>query len=174
MVRQSARPGYTLLEVLVVMAALLILGAVLLPTITGLSRDTKTKAGADLLRGMLAEGRSQAIERNHNYALSVSPDGTQFRIAPDFNDPVNATDEMNNAYLVREDKLPFGVTAACVNEDAIPDEDGWVRIVTLLTDGTCLEDQSFVEITESGVKPLTLMIRGLTGSASVVENAPGG
>jgi prepilin-type N-terminal cleavage/methylation domain-containing protein len=172
--RSTRRPGYTILEVMVVMAALTILGAVLLPTLSGMSRDTRSKATADILRGLLAEGRSHAMDRSHHYMLSVSADGTQLRIAPDPTDTINIVDETNNAFVLREEKLPTNVKVENIDEDAIPDEDGWIRIATILTDGTLREDQVYVQVTEPGVKPLFALIRGLTGTLTILPGAPEG
>src|SRR4051812_631594 len=80
---RSRRPGYTLVELIVVMAILLVLGAMLAPTLRATSRDTNVKAGADIVRGRMEEARANAIEDSRPYRFSVSVDGTRVRVSPD-------------------------------------------------------------------------------------------
>src|SRR5438132_8200215 len=81
--RNRRRPGYTLMELLVVLALLLILGGLLAPTFSASSRDTGVKAGADLVRGRMEDARGNAIEDARPYRFAVSADGTRVRVSPD-------------------------------------------------------------------------------------------
>ena len=163
------RDGYSLIELLVVLAALVILGAVLVPTFSGMSRDTKVKAGADVIQARIAEARAAAIEDARPYFLLLSPDGTRVRVAPDEQFADASAGEAENGPFHAEQDLPAEVTARAVvgGMAATPDADGWVRVATFLPDGTCKEDSAAVELTEPGVYPLTIRIRGLTGTSSV-------
>jgi Tfp pilus assembly protein FimT len=164
------REGYSLIELLVVLAALIILGAVLVPTFSGMSRDTRIKAGADAIQARIAEARGAAIEDARPYFLLLSPDGTRVRVAPDENfADAQFADEEESGPFHAEENLPSDVTARAVLGGAVaaPDADGWIRVATFLPDGTCKEDTAVVELNEPGVYPLTIRIRGLTGTSSV-------
>lgn len=177
MIRHTHRRGYTLLELMAVMAALIVLGVMLLPTMSGMKGNTNLLAGSDLLRSFLAQARAKAIEDGRNYRLAITSDGRTIRIEPDVNSvtgeamPPDADDKP----ITRQDDLPKGVTIAILGEETpAPDAAGLQKVATLLPDGTCREDSVFVQISEDGLKPLTLRIRGLTGSATVVTNPTGG
>lgn len=175
--RTTRRGGYSILELLVVMAALLVLGSVALPTLFGMRGDTRTKAGADILRSRMNEARAKAMEDGQPYRLAISADQRRVRLAPDTNDPTGGVQptapEEGTGPLVREDEMPENVTASVLldeeNGQTSQDEAGWVRVATFLPDGTCREDNVEVEVRESGVVPLVVKLRGLTGTVSVIR-----
>src|SRR2546423_12565547 len=70
----TRRRGYSILELFVVMAALLILGAFALPTLFGMRGDTRSKAAADILKARMNEARAKAMEDGTPYRLAVSGD----------------------------------------------------------------------------------------------------
>lgn len=176
MIRRTRRRGYTLLELMAVMAALIVLGVMILPTLTGIKGNTNLKAGADLLRSLLAEARAKAIEDGRNYRLSITADGRTIKIEPDVNSITGEpmAPDADDSPIVRQEDLPKGVTIALLEDDSpITDAAGLQRVATLLPDGTCREDSVLVQFNEDGLKPMTLRIRGLTGSTTVVANPTG-
>ena len=176
MIRRRTRRGYTLLELMAVMAALIVLGVMILPTLSGIRGSTNLKAGADIIRSLLAQARAKAIEDGKNYKLTFSSDGRTIRIEPDVNAITGQAVQLDadDRPIVREEQLPKGVTVAIIdileNNTPIADPTGQQRVATLLPDGTCREDSVFVQLTEANLKPLTLRIRGLTGNITVVDN----
>ena len=166
---QRKRRGVTLVELIAVMAVLIILGGVILPTLTATRRDVYVKAAADMVRGRMAEARSKAIENGQAYRFAISEDGRRIRIAPDTYEAlgeVATSDDDSSPILIREDDLPKGVTLQLTDEEAefaVQDSSGWKRVVTFLADGTCREDSAELIVTEKGVTPLLITVRGLTG-----------
>ena len=166
-----SRAGYTLMEVLVVLAILIVLGAVLAPTFNSFSRDTKVKAATDTIMARIADARASAIERGLPYRLALSGDGMHLRIAPDDQAYANHTvtsDEDDNP-LVAEADFPKDVTVQHLMDEesqAVTDQAGWVRVATFLPDGTCREDLAVLQVREPGVYPSLIRIRGLTGAAT--------
>ena len=175
MTRPTRRAGYTLLEMMCVIAVLVILGAVILPTLAGMFLDTRVKAAADLVRGHAAEARTRAIEDGRSYQLFVSPDGRRIRIGPDeLEQPEQSSDGQPVRVLVLETDLPDAVTLVPI---LIGDEaqvsssvDGWTKLVTYRPDGSCREASAEFLLQEDGVTPLRVTIRGLTGMVNVVPD----
>ena len=167
----ARRSGLTLIEVLVVTAVLVALAAIMAPTVRQFSRDSRVLAGADLLRGRVADARGEAMEHGRAYRLALSDDGTRVRIAPDdqgFDTAAVTTDEA--APRVAEDAFPDGVTAKSEPPDGSAptvDADGWVRVATVQPDGTCREDAVVVRVSQPNMYPVLVRIRGLTGGTSV-------
>lgn len=168
----TRRRGYTLMELLVVIAILLVLGAILAPTFRSLSGNTKTKAAADVVRGRLADARAYAVEQGRAYRVSVSPDGNRVRVTPVTE--VDPSDPMVTPYFSQDD-LPDQVSAALASFDPesgmlMTDPDGWVWVATFLPDGTTREDGAAVRVSEPGVQPYMVRVRGMTGVTDVVPD----
>lgn len=170
------RTGYTLIELIVVLAVLTIIGAVLIPTLSGLRRDTRTKAGVDLVRGMMADARGNAMVTGLNYRLSMSADGKKLRVAPELLDTTGELPaSVGSPPAAREEDMPTGVTLVPLDDDPLPpDANGWTPIVTVLNDGTCRDDLVELKVVEAGTQPVVVRIRGLTGAVDVVRPNSGG
>jgi prepilin-type N-terminal cleavage/methylation domain-containing protein len=161
------RSGFSLIEVLCVVAVLTTLAALIAPNVMGTKRDSRVRAGADTLRGRIADARGQAMEDGRAYRLAVSQDGKRVRVAPDNSGFAAMDDELPYVY---EEELPPDVVAELLSGDGQPlevDEAGWVRVATFLPDGTCREDLAQVRLREPGVYTLVVRVRGLTGASSV-------
>lgn len=171
-IRPMHRAGFTLLEVMLVMAILIIFAAVAAPTVFSLTRDTKVKAAADTIRARANEARAAAVGENRTYRFSLSSDGTRVRVAPDDTafDTIDLTDALDaDEPTIVEETLPKEVTAQPIADPEQPqvtDDAGWVRVATFKSDGTTQRD-SVIEITEAGVAPLWVRIRSLTGATTV-------
>src|SRR5947209_15428910 len=77
------RSGFTLLEVLCVMAILIILLSLAYPSIEGMYGSVRQTAAADKIRSVFAETRARAIEDGQGYRFAVMPGRDRFRVAPD-------------------------------------------------------------------------------------------
>lgn len=161
------RSGYTLVEVLVVMAILIMIGGAVVPTLAGMNRDTQVQAGGDVVRSLADAARSHAMGSGQPHQLSLAPDGTQVRVSPAVADleAVEATDE---PLYTAVEALPKTVRVALSSaaDAAATDDEGWQRVATFLPDGTCREDGAAVDVTEPGTYTLRLTIRGLTGAVT--------
>lgn len=172
MTRHAHRTGFTLIEVLAVTVVLVVLGAILAPTLRLFSRDTGVLAGADLIRGRIADARGEAMGHGRPYRLAVSQDGTRVRIAPDdqaFSVATTTADD-EAAPRVAEVAMPKDVTAVSEPPDGsapVEDADGWTRVATFLPDGTCREDVVVIRVRQPNVYPVLVRVRGLTGAATV-------
>ena len=170
--------GYTLIEIVVVMAVILILGAVFLPSLTGVEGDRPIKAAGDLLRARIADARSRAMDEGISYRLALSPDFRRVRITPDdqtLQSPPNESESQDP--LVSDNVFPKGVTARVVGDDsgeATVDQYGWTRIATFEPLGTCKETVVEVELNQPGVYSLVVRMRGLTGHVQILKRTKSG
>jgi prepilin-type N-terminal cleavage/methylation domain-containing protein len=173
----TPRHGFTMLEVLLVMAVIIILAGMVYPSIETMYGNARLTAAADQIRARWADARTQAIEECRAYRFAIQADG-RFRIAPDSSRywPNNPTapddpDDPDVQEIEIIETLPEGVKFA----EGLGGEDGdgeWQTVVRFLADGSASLD---VEITfQAGVtKPLHLRLRGLTGAVSVVWGEAG-
>lgn len=169
------RPGFTILELTLVMAIMVILGAVSLPSFTGLKGNADQRGGADAVRGRIADARGLAMEHGTAYRLAVSADGTRLRVAPDGTDfgTAGAADIITSAARVIETPLDKA-TAAVEDADGPAGDGDWVTVGTFLPDGTCREDNVTVAVREAGYPDLRVQLRGVTGGSRLLPPAKSG
>lgn len=170
-----ARPrrGFTLFELILVLALLLLLAAVIIPSLSAFRGDSRPRAAADMIRSELAVARARAMEEGRPYRVAISTDGTRIRRAPDspeFDTTSAASASGGSASAV---DYPFEhVTASVVveQEGMEPASTGtWVTIAVVKPDGTCREETTLVMLKETDGGALYVRIRGLTGSSQVVS-----
>ncbi len=164
--RPKPRAGYTILELMVVLVIILILAAIVGPSLIGFWSNNRTKAAADAVGGRLADARGAAISQGIPYRLSASPDGRMIRVSPDESEgAAQPSTDPSLRPMWQQETLPKGVvlTPTYTGTESLPDADGWVTLVTFLPDGTCREDRSEFELAEPGETALVVRVRGLTG-----------
>jgi prepilin-type N-terminal cleavage/methylation domain-containing protein len=175
MTRRTRRPGLTLLEVLLVMAIILALGAIAYPTLDAMYGDVRVKAAADEVRASWTEARARAIEDGRAYRFAVEPGTGKYRVAPDaieFWDGSGGTaGESDAPPHVQEDELPNGIQF-----EVPPDLRGdgtWTTVAVFNPDGSC---QSDIEITlkdDDDSTPVVVRVRAITGAINVRKRASG-
>ena len=169
----TPRRGFTLLEVTLVLAVIVLLGAMLWPSIEAMYGDVRLSAAADQIRARWADARTQAIEEGRPYRFATQPDG-HFRIAPDtqefWNDGTATSTEgpadPDAQPLDITEELPKGVRFADGTTGSESGEGEWQTLVRFQPDGTADRDVE-IAFETSGSRPLHLKLRGLTGSVSV-------
>lgn len=167
--RPPRRAGYTMLEMVVVMALLVIIGSVVLPTLAGFTGNVKVKGAGDAVKARLMEARLNAMEQGRPYVFSISPDGLKMRVAPD--DTVEGevgADGQEVPTSVTTEELPSDITlkVSPPQDGAGPGTtaDGNTLVITFQPDGTCAEDSAVLFVQESGVTGVVVTVRGLTGA----------
>jgi prepilin-type N-terminal cleavage/methylation domain-containing protein len=178
------RRGYTLLELLLVMAILVVMGALAFPALDTYYANFKVTAAADAVKGAWAEARERAIQDGIAYRFSLVPGTRHFRIAPDRADYWTGSrpdpDDPSNPPLILERSLPKNVvfnvnggdnsapTAPTDNrssssEDDPVDPSQYVTVTVFLPVGTAQNDVE-LRLETKGASPLTLRLRALTGT----------
>ena len=177
--RRTARQGYTLFEILVILTLLIILGAVIIPTLPSYYSNTRQKAAADGIRARLADARAKAMEQGTWYRLAISDDRTRIRLAPDGPDfaSLTADETPSLGSRVTEDRFEEGVTAEVIfdsDDQMVKDSGGWITVATVGPDGTCKEDGARIVVRERDFQPIEIRVRGVTGNARYMRPKNGG
>ncbi len=174
------RRGFTLLEVTLVMAVMVLLAAMALPSIETMYGDVRLSAAADQVRGRWADARSKAIDEGRPYRFATQPDG-QYKIAPDTadfwsgsGDPTGGeANDSDTPPLVVEESLPQGMKFADESNSGDSSDAGpWQTAIKFLPDGTASADKT-ITISADGYRPVQLRVRALTGAVTV-ETLPMG
>jgi hypothetical protein len=183
----GARQAYTLFELVLVLALIIVLTGIVYPSLDAMYGDYRVTQAADMIRAAWANARAQALDQGRAYRFAILPGMGNFRIAPDSAefwggqgeafDPLEATDL---PYLV-EETLPRGVRFATVatvqsgelatgGESFMPpgtlDPSAWTTTATFLPDGTARDDVEIVFQARRAL-PVVLRLRALTGVVTV-------
>jgi prepilin-type N-terminal cleavage/methylation domain-containing protein len=190
----TARRAFTLFEVVLVLALVLLLVSIAYPSLDGMYSSYRVTAAVDMVRGAWAEAQSRAMNEGRAYRFSVRLNQGSFRVAPDSaefwgdsSDALPTGDDTNDPPLVLEDSLPKRVSfttnilpgqsgqdqGMAPSSSAGADTGSWMPLVTFLPDGTTRED---VEITfqSRGARAQTLKLRALTGTVLMKPAPPEG
>jgi prepilin-type N-terminal cleavage/methylation domain-containing protein len=182
----TPRRGFTLLEVLLVVAVMVILGAMAYPSIEAMYGDIRLSAAADQIRARWADARTKAIEEGRAYRFAVQEDG-RFRIAPDAadfwsgggnsgNSSGDGTDpdtDPDTPPLVAEESLPKGIVFGDETNNSDGTDSGpWTTIVRFLPTGAASADRT-ITLQATGYRSVQLKVRALTGAVSMETLAPG-
>jgi hypothetical protein len=182
-----SRRGYTLLELVLVGALMVVIAALSYPSIEGMYTYYKVQAATDMVRAAWANARVHAMEEGRAYRFSVIPGKGNFRVAPDsaeFWSGSTPEYDPNNPFLVIEEALPSKVRFAFQgngsegpsgdNEEPGKVDPGQYVIVAIFNpDGTSQDD---VDITfhYGSSKGMTLSLRSITGMGTVKPANPEG
>jgi Tfp pilus assembly protein FimT len=173
---QQNRPGFTLFEVTLVLAILIVLGALVVPSVAGMSASYQVTAASDMIRGGWASARARAMDEGRPYRFAVTWGTGEFRIAPDSPeywagggtpDSIPNGDNNSEPALVVQDKLPKPVVFTSADASATQGDAGnWSTLAIFQPDGTARAD-AWVVLQAKGTRPLRLYLRALTGTVSV-------
>jgi Tfp pilus assembly protein FimT len=183
MTRSRRRPSYTLLELLLVCAVLVIVSALTVPSIDSMYGYYKMNAAVDSVKAAMVQARSAAIADGQPYRFCVVPGHGNYRVAPDANDYWSGggqptPPDPNNPPTVVEDVLPTGVNFAMGQNGSAPasapanggssapvgqvDPGSWSAVTVFLPDGTARDDVEIV-FQVKGARTTAVQLRALTG-----------
>ena len=177
------RGGYTLLELLIVLAVLAMLAALSWPTVRRMTARSDLRTAAKELRATLLEARLAAIESGRvgrfRYRPGTGTFETSLQPAVDV-EPVRLTvasssGERDGGQQPRQGSLPAGVSfqspprrrspAGATPMLDVPDEQGWSEPILLHPNGRT--SNARIRLEGQLAYTIHLTLRGLTGSAAI-------
>ena len=168
------RSAYTIIELICVLAIIVIIGSIAIPTTQVQLANARVSAAADQVRARVSDARARALEQGRPWKLGFIPGSGMFQLAPeDSQEWTGASqNEVKKTDLIRE-KLPKDVIFGLQKEDvqgatgASSSAAGkWETIAVYTWDGSARED-STVYFGKGGWVPMRVTIRGLTGTVSI-------
>lgn len=167
------RRGYTLLEMIIVVAIMVVVAAMSIPVITTMLDDAHMTAGADMIRARLADTRAKALDSGRPWKLAYLPGSGTFQLAAEDGDAWNdAGNEPKETQDFTRGELPKDIILA-VNRDDIAGVQGapqttggWQTLAIFTGDGSARDDAT-VYVGKTGLMPLRLRVRGLTGTVAI-------
>lgn len=183
------RRAFTLLEMMLVMAIIVVLATLVAPSFQAFYPGFQVSGAADNLKGAFERTRAHAIDTGIPYRFAVVRGGSHYRSAPDIKEywETGEMGESSASHPVIQNVLPKGIHFDSQNGmESSKDEttsdpvdlSKFSTLVTFLPDGTARAetvDQSegaargFVEVRlwTSGTSPLYVTIRTLTGAIKI-------
>ena len=183
------RRGFTLLELILVLALVVILASLVYPSFSAMQAQYRVEGAADAAKAGLASARGHAIEAGQPYRFAIVPGKGNFRVAPDSPDywgggtpPTPA--EGSTAPPVLEDSLPRGAYFG----DGGPAQEGdtslepgevspemYKTVAVFLPDGRARAPDGTedslptvdIPVATDGTRPLIVTLRLLTGTVTV-------
>src|SRR5262245_54334706 len=176
------RRAFTLLELMMVLAILVVLAALAVPTMWSMEGHFKVTEAADILKARYADARSAAIDGVRPYRFGVLEGKSNYRIAPDSDNfwaGNSTTDEFGGEVVIIEGSLPDGIVFTEGNNPAALPNEGVSTIAELgsvapaqfktlavfLADGTADQDVR-VTLQCRDAAPIIVYLRGLTGAVT--------
>jgi prepilin-type N-terminal cleavage/methylation domain-containing protein len=171
------RGGFTILELMLVMAIIVIAFALAFPSFEAMLASSREFAARDMVRGHWAEMRAKALEENRPYRFAVTENTSKFRIAPDDDTywSGNSTGEgADDKPLIIEGELPDGVlfttSAEAFAGEAAPAPGAlWGLTVAVYLGEGIARDDAEIYFGRAGQRPLGLRLRALTGAVSSID-----
>lgn len=177
------RRAYTLFEVVLVVAVMVILGALAYPRLDNLYSDFRLTQASDQVRACWAEARAHAMNEGRIYRFAVVTNQGAYRLAPDTAEfwsgantpPAPAAGDSSTPTYSVEDALPKGVRFAMMDDlpasgqaggGQAADSGPWTPVAYFLPDGSAREDVE-IAFTASRAQPLVVRLRALTGAVTV-------
>jgi prepilin-type N-terminal cleavage/methylation domain-containing protein len=178
------RAAFTLLEVVLTLAVIVILAALTYPSLEAMYGQSRVTAGADSLKGAMLSARAQAVEEGVAYRVGIVPGKGNIRIAPDQQSYWDGTSAapagQGQTSIIVEKTMPKSVifsdtgTPLQPNDDSGKNQDSSVSTgeyktaAVFLPDGTARDDYKVLVCSRS-CTPLWVILRSLTGEVSVTR-----
>jgi len=159
------RQGYTLLEILLVLAIIVITTGLAIPLMDNMFGGNHLVQAGDLVKSRLNEMRTRAKDEGRKYKMTISEDGAIFRIEPLTED---GTDSATLVNFQTEDQLPKDVVfrpCTCVSCDG-EGEVGTTQEIVINSDGSAAFDYEIPLTGTSENRGVVVRLRGLTGAIS--------
>jgi prepilin-type N-terminal cleavage/methylation domain-containing protein len=184
---ESARKGFTLFELLLVCAIIVVLGVAVYPSIEEMASSYRVGSSADQVRACWALARAHAMDEGRSYRFSIKTNTGEFRVAPDASpywagsDEPQPDDDRRNPPYIKADEIASPIVFAIEDVGPVPPPDPtavgpatsvgqtdgtWTTVAIFLPDGSAQDDVK-ISLKSAGSKPTTLRLRALTGVVTI-------
>jgi prepilin-type N-terminal cleavage/methylation domain-containing protein len=162
--------GFTLLELMLVMAIILVAAALTVPAIDAMLGDGKVKAARDVVRGKWADARGRAMREGRPYKFSIIENTGKYRVEPE--DATEPSDGDDDGFTYQDEgELPPGVLFTkdpnSVGTASGAGSDYEVLLVYLPTGEARADVQ--VLFGKEGGRPIGLQLRAITGAVTMTD-----
>jgi prepilin-type N-terminal cleavage/methylation domain-containing protein len=178
------RRGYTLLELLLALAVLLVVAGVAWPMLLRMYAGEPLQRSAEEVRQLLTASRLRAIDDGVVYEFRYEPDGPKYALLPQQSAGLAADESLTtpsgsaaeSAALAEPLELPPGVrfglsqavssgTTLSVLPDSRLSGGAWSDPILFHPDGSSID--ATVDLVDDDGRSITITVRGLTGTADV-------
>lgn len=185
-VNASTRPGFSLVELVLVIAIMIVVAAMAAPAIQRTFSRQALQKGADRVRVAMGQARVKAIKTGEEHCVFYTPTGSWFNVAPfaSFQEQASIASrrqqnfEDGNYSNFEDDLLPKGVKFAAsatgansrdltTMQDSSAEADGSIGMILFYPDGTSQDAKVVVENEKQLF--IQIQLRGLTGIARTVR-----
>lgn len=145
---RTKRQAYTLFEVMLVCAVLVVATAIAVPVVRSLFTGSRIDAARDTVRASLTQARNFAVRNSQPYRFEIMNNTGTYRISPA---------ELQGAQGIVQtlpDEVVFCTSTA---------GSGWNTVAVFLPDGTASQD-AIIGIRSGQSAPVLLRLRASTGS----------
>jgi len=184
---RNRRAGFSLLELLLVVAILVLLAALVAPNVVARIQENRVVQAAEAVRDVIARSRTFALDAGVDYQFRYESSGRNFVVLPLEMEPVDSNstfgDSETSNYVRLTGELDNGLRLLAVDDDhqtvesletawfgQLPNslqlsQATWSSPIIFRFDGTA--DDAEFQVTTDDKVTVDLTIRGLTGSVSV-------
>lgn len=175
----NKRSAYTLFELVLVLALVVIATSLTFPLAQALFADTHLTAASDMVRTAMLEARSRAVEEGRPFVFSVQQNTGNFQVGPlemavgSGAEAPFTSGEMGDQ--VNQGELPKDIVFCDpqVELQANPSPGEWRKIV-FQPDGATGEDLVEISFGKAGGSQMAVRLRGLTGAITTADLPPFG
>ncbi len=185
------RSGFTLLEILLVLAILVVVAAMTMPALNRIAESQRLTQGAELIRSEWMSAHVRAMRTGQMQMFRYEQGGTLFRVETwqadeDATDAATATGDPNNPQRMTVDSLDpiqkekvlpdglifFGGDAKFENRSQDVEQEAmgsgaWSRPIIFYPDGST--STAYIIVANERKQSIRVELRGLTGSVTVRE-----
>ena len=184
---RNRRTGFSLLELLVVVAILVLLAALVAPNVVVRMQENRVAQAAESVRDVIARSRTFALDAGIDYQFRYESNGRNFVVLPLEMEPVDSNstfgDSETSNYVRLTGELDDGLRLLAIDDDDQTvksletawfgqlanslqlSQATWSSPIIFRFDGTA--DDAEFQVTTNDKVAADLTIRGLTGSVSV-------
>ena len=179
-IRQRSQSGYTLLELVFVLAILLILAAITLPRVMGMYDRHRLQAAVEDVRAHLAGSRLRAIDTGVVYQFIYEPNGQRYfvlpleaaagTLLPALEGRLPESLRFDSTDVVQIPAMQLSGTSSAGTDQAGTSADGgstWSAPILFAPDGSATE--AALDVIDEENRFVRLSIRGLTAAVTVGE-----